>query len=67
MNVIQVIDIVTNAGKRQYEYQMNTGIYQMKQGTCDFSPEIHVLASALVAVVSTTHLVVRRIIGISQT
>ena len=32
----------------------------------DFSPEVHVLANTLVPVVSTAHLVVRRLIGITR-
>jgi hypothetical protein len=32
-----------------------------------FSPEVHVLVGTLVPVVSTTHLVVQRLIGVSQT
>ena len=32
----------------------------------DFSPEVHVLANTLVSVVSTAHLVVQRLIGITH-
>ena len=32
----------------------------------DFSPEVHVFANTLVPVVSTAHLVVRRLIGITR-
>jgi hypothetical protein len=35
--------------------------------THSFSPEVHLLAGKLVTIVSTTHLVVRRLIGVSQT
>ena len=47
----------------QYEYQMNTGRYPMREVTHNFSPEVHVLTGMLVPVVSTTHLVVRELIG----
>ena len=39
----------------------------MRQGTHDFSLEVHVLAGTLVPVVSTTHFVVRQLKGVSQT
>ena len=58
---------VARVNQSQYEYQMNIGRYPMRQGTHDFSPEVHVLASMLVPIVSTTHLVVQRLIGVSQT
>ena len=37
-----------------------------KVDTVIFSPEVHVLANTLVPVVSTAHLVVRRLIGITR-
>ena len=50
--------------------------YKLVKGDCkqmgrtrlngDFSPEVHVLANTLVPVVSTAHLVVRRLIGITR-
>ena len=49
----------------QYEYQMNIGRYPTRQETHDFSLEVHVLDGTLVPVVSTTHLVVWWLIGVS--
>ena len=37
----------------QYEYQMNTGRYQNREVTHDFSLEVHVLAGTLIPIVST--------------
>ena len=37
-----------------------------KVNTVIFSPEVHVLANTLVPVMSTAHLVVRRLIGITR-
>jgi len=62
-----IILAVARVNESQYEYQMNIERYPMRQGTHDFSPEVHVLASMLVPIVSTTHLVVRWLIGVSQT
>ena len=50
----------------QYEHQMNTERSPMRQGTHDFSPMVHMLAGTLVPVVSTTHLVVWQLIGVSK-
>ena len=37
-----------------------------KVDTMIFSPEVHVFANTLVPVVSTTHLVIRRLISITR-
>ena len=65
---MQVIEIVTNS--RQAMNNQSNNEFQVIQGDKwhnDFSPEVHVLAGMLVLVVSTTHLVIRQPIGVSQT
>ena len=39
----------------QYEHQMNTGGSLIRQGTHDFSPEVHMLAGTLVPVINHNH------------
>ena len=47
----------------QYEYEVNTGRISRDKWHTYFSPEVHVLAGTLVPVVSTNHLVVRKLVG----
>jgi hypothetical protein len=62
---MQEIEIVTNPDKWQSinEYQESQGDKWHKE----FSPEVHVLVGTLVPIVLITHLVVRWLIGVSQT
>jgi hypothetical protein len=61
--VVSVIPSEASDNQSQYEYQMNTGRYPMREMTHNLSPEVHVLVGTLVPVVSTTPLVVCELIG----
>jgi hypothetical protein len=49
-----------------HEYQVIIGRTPNRQSTQKFSPEIHVLAGTLVPVMSTIHLVVCELIGVTS-